>query len=110
MNTRSILPRKTSPVTPEMILAAVSDVWNTDTEQLLGLDRKQPISFARQLCMALIYQMTHMTLIEVGQYFNNRHHSTVMYAIERVDQASSDVEVAKSINQSIRKIQSNETR
>ena len=110
MNTRSIFPRKTSVVTPGLILRAVSEIWNTDSEQLLGAERKQPISFARQLCMALMYQMTHMTLIEVGQYFNNRHHSTVLYAINRVDQASNDAQIAKLINQSIQKIQRNENK
>jgi chromosomal replication initiator protein len=110
MNTRSILPRDESNIAPELILRAVSEIWNTDLQQLLGAERKQPISFARQLCMALMYQMTHMTLIDVGQYFNNRHHSTVLYAINKVDQASSNAQIAKLINQSIQKIQRHENK
>lgn len=110
MNARSILPRRQSNITRESILRAVCEVWHIDEQEIFGPSKKQPESFARQLCMALMYQMTNMTLMDVGAYFSNRHHSTILHAIKRVDLASSDPDIVELINQSIRKIQSNETR
>ena len=108
MNARSILPRQQSNIAPESILRAVCEVWHIDEQEIFGPSKKQPESFARQLCMSLMYQMTSMTLMDVGAYFSNRHHSTILHAIKKVDLASNDPTIVELINQSIKNIQRHE--
>lgn len=104
MNARSINPNNVTPISRESIVSAVCDTWNIDKQQLFGSSRRQPEAFARQLAMSLMYKVTRMSLIDVGNYFN-RHHSTVIHAINKTNQASNDLEIAELIKQTIKKIQ-----
>ena len=104
MNARSITPAKKDVSQIKAIIRAVSSVWGIDTEIILGRTRRQPAAFARQLCMALAYKKTHLSLNQVGECFDNRDHGTVLYAIRKVDQLSNDPEVSKVINEVIKEL------
>ena len=104
MNSRSILPMKHDICEIQAIIRVVADKWNVPANILLGRSRRQPVAFARQLCMALAYQKTHMSLNQVGECFDNRDHATVLHALKQVDKASSDPEVAPIIREVIKEI------
>ena len=104
MNTRLITPAKRDIPQIEAIIRAVSSVWGIDTEIILGRSRRQPASFARQLCMALAYKKTHLSLNQVGECFDNRDHGTVLYAIKKVDEASANNAIKPLIQEVIKKL------
>lgn len=66
-------------VTAERFQVAVDDVR--------GKGRRQEIVVPRQVSMYLIRQLTSHSFPEIGQYFTGRDHSTVIYAVDRVNQA-----------------------
>ena len=105
MNAQAITPAKKDISQIRAIIRAVSSVWGIDSEIILGRSRRQPASFARQLCMALAYKKTHLSLNQVGECFDNRDHGTVLYAIKKVNEASSDKDIQPLITEVIRKLQ-----
>ena len=97
MNTKSILPRGKQKAEAEAILRAVCDVWSVTADEMLGRSRRQPIAFARQVAMSLTYDMTLMSLDDVGEYYGGRDHGTVIWAKSVVSNASKDKDVRKLI-------------
>ena len=104
MNARAIKPIHDDLMQIKSIIRAVALKWGIDTKILLGRSRKQPEAFARQLCMALAYQKTNFSLVQVGECFGNRDHATVLHAIKRVNEASNNKEVAPVIMEVIEEI------
>ena len=104
MNARSITPAKRDISQIKAIIRAVSSVWGVESEIILGRSRRQPAAFARQLCMALAYKKTHLSLNQVGECFDNRDHGTVLYAIKKVDEASVNNAIKPLIQDVIKKL------
>ncbi len=71
--------------TADVIIEEVSSFYNIDPSILRGQGRSKEVSTARQIAMYLIRQMTNLTLSEIGKEFENRDHTTVMHAIDRVE-------------------------
>ena len=104
MNTKTILPRTTDTSSAQAILKAVCDVWHVTSEEMLGRSRRQPIAFARQVAMALTYEMTPMSLEDVGDFYGDRDHGTVIWARSVVGKASKDKGVKQLIKRVIKSI------
>ena len=86
-------------LTPERILAAVSERFSVKSEALCGPRRTKNIALPRQVAMYLLRQLTDLSLVEIGRVFGGRDHSTVLYACDRVgDHVSKDVAFADKIN------------
>lgn len=75
----NIAPKYQHGVNENTILDAVCAVWDVSRHDLLGRSRSQPVAFARQLAMALTYNMTGCSLHDVGGIFG-RNHATVIHA------------------------------
>ena len=71
-------------MTPERIIAAVSDRFGVKLEVLCGQRRTQSIALPRQVAMYLMRQLTDLSLAEIGRAFGGRDHTTVLYACEKV--------------------------
>ena len=65
-----------SNVDANAVTRAVRDMFKDTTET----------SLARQIAMYLIRNMTKLSLKEIGKEFNNRDHTTVLHAIERIEE------------------------
>jgi chromosomal replication initiator protein len=72
-------------MTPERILAAVSDRFGVKLELLCGPRRTQSVALPRQVAMHLMRQLTDLSLAEIGRAFGGRDHTTVLYACEKVE-------------------------
>ena len=65
---------------------------------LRGQSRTKETSLARQIAMYLIRNMTKLSLKEIGKEFSNRDHTTVLHAIERIeDFCKSKPEIAEIV-------------
>lgn len=70
----------------ESIQNHVSEICGIDTNKLKEKTRKKEIVEARQVAMYLSKTMTKSSLKTIGLHFGGRDHSTVVHAIESVEQ------------------------
>jgi len=62
----------------------VAREFDVSVESLRGKRRTSAIALARQVAIYLTKRLTPLTLIEIGKNYGNRDHSTVLYAVEKV--------------------------
>ena len=76
-------------VTPESIIAKVSDRFAVSVEELKSKNKQRRISDARQICMYLIREMTDLSLPRIGEVFN-RDHTTVLHGWRSISSAMAE--------------------
>lgn len=69
------------------IQEAVAAELGVSREAILSPQRTAPVSRARQLAMYLARELTELTLPALATAFNRRDHSTIIYAVKRVEAA-----------------------
>lgn len=69
------------------IAQAVADYYRVSLDAMCGKQRDKHIVMPRQIAMYLIRQETQTSLLEIGQLFGGRDHSTVLHACEKIDRA-----------------------
>ena len=79
-----LLPQRQT-VHPEKIVELVAREWKTSVESLLGRDRSQKIAEPRQVAMYLMRKETDASLPQIGAALGGRDHTTVMYAIGKIE-------------------------
>ena len=69
----------------EDIVRVVTDHFQVKLVDLQSKSRTSSIVFPRQIAMHLARRITNLSLGEIGGYFGGRDHSTVLYAIDKID-------------------------
>jgi len=69
----------------KQIAAAVAEYYHLSLEDMCGKQRDKHIVMPRQIAMYLMRQETQASLLEIGQMFGGRDHSTVLHACEKID-------------------------
>jgi chromosomal replication initiator protein len=88
---KDILPKAYAhPVTVEMVQAEVARQFGLHVNDLRGNRRTQDVAYARQLAMYLARQLTEASLPQIGDRFGGRHHTTVLYAVDKIDRQLKD--------------------
>ncbi len=72
--------------TPNLIIGQVCKFYNVDEVVLRGTQKNKGTAEARQVAMYLIRKLTNLSLPDIGKEFA-RDHSTVLYAIRKVEVA-----------------------
>lgn len=72
------------PVTVEKIIEEISRTFGNSVEDIKSGRRDSEISFARQVAMYVLREVTPLTMEEIGYEFSGRNHSTVTHALKRV--------------------------
>ena len=72
--------------TPSLIISQVCKFYNVDEVILRGTQKNKGTAEARQVAMYLIRKLTNLSLPDIGKEFG-RDHSTVLYAIRKVEVA-----------------------
>jgi len=75
--------------TPSLIIAEVSRFYSIEESLLRGTLKNKGTAEARQVAMYLIRKLTNLSLPDIGREFG-KDHSTVIYALRRVEQALAD--------------------
>lgn len=70
---------------PDLIIGEVAQFYDLDVENIKGQGQNKNTSAARNVAMYLIRNMTDLSLQEIGGIFNNRHYSTVISSVKRVE-------------------------
>ncbi len=83
------------------ILDVVSNYYNISTTEMLAKNRKRKFVFPRQIAMYILKEVYNLTYKKIGQIFNNRDHSTVIYSIEQI---SNDIQTDKDKKNDVEKL------
>ena len=94
--------------TPSEVVLSMDDIlrlsakhFEVEASDLKSKGRRQELVLARQVAMYLIRELTPHSYPEIGQFFSGRDHSTVMYAVQKVEAA---VAKDRDLEMSIREI------
>lgn len=89
------------PVTVDKIISEVSKIYSIEPEEMRSQRRTANISQARKVAIYVIQEVTGMPYESIGQEFNGRDHSTVVYAIKSVKEEMEHDSGFKSIVEDI---------
>lgn len=73
-------------VTPNDIMTKISALYNVSVEELISKSRQNRIVTPRFISMYIIRQLTDMTTTDIGKQFGDRDHSTVVNAINKIEE------------------------
>ena len=71
-------------IKPTDIISQVAQYFHLTFDDLVGRTRTKNIAMARQVAMYLAREMTSMSLVDIGEVFGGRDHTTVMHAYTRI--------------------------
>ncbi|WP_322202288.1 chromosomal replication initiator protein DnaA [Acutalibacter intestini] len=75
-----------TPVTVDKIIEEVARTYQVSPEDIRSQKRNASVSKARQVSMYVVREITQMSMVEIGQTFGGRDHSTVVYAMHQMEQ------------------------
>ncbi|KAA6457182.1 chromosomal replication initiator protein DnaA [Acidobacteria bacterium AB60] len=86
-------------VTIESIQRAVAEQFGMRVSDLKQKNNSRQVVVPRQIAMYLAKQMTEASLPEIGRQFGNKHHTTVMHSIAKIDeQRRADKDLHRTLN------------
>src|ERR1700731_1747459 len=86
-------------VTIEGIQRAVAEQFGMRVADLKQKNNSRNVVVPRQIAMYLAKQMTEASLPEIGRQFGNKHHTTVMHSIGKIDeQRRTDKDLHRTLN------------
>jgi chromosomal replication initiator protein len=95
---RDILPEEGRRLSAAEIIKFVARHYGLKVGEIKSKSNAKQIAFPRQVAMYLCKQLTDLSYPEIGRQFNDKHHSTVMYSVDKIDQLrTTDVELARTL-------------
>jgi chromosomal replication initiator protein len=82
---KNIIKEIQSDVSVDFIQKTVSEYFKVNVEQLKSKVKKREIVIPRQVSMYFCKRYTQLTLALIGENFGGRDHSTVIHALESVE-------------------------
>jgi len=77
------------------IQAAVAEEWGITVEALCSKVRTKQLTVPRQTAMHLVRELLGLQLVEIGNAFGGRDHSTVIHSLEKVQELQHDPEFSR---------------
>jgi len=95
---RDILPENGRRATAAEIIKFVARHYGLKVGEIKSRSNAKQIAFPRQVAMYLCKQLTDLSYPEIGRQFNDKHHSTVMYSVEKIEQLrATNAELARTL-------------
>jgi len=82
---RDILASDEKAITIEMIQKTIADYFGLRVQDLKSKNNSQSIAVPRQICMYLCKKLTSASLPHIGREFGNKHHTTVLHSITKIE-------------------------
>jgi chromosomal replication initiator protein len=97
---QSILKDKLhTQIGPEDIQKITAKYFQIPASDLLSRNKARKISYPRQVAIFLTRKHTDMSLKEIGRAFGNKHHSSIIYSINSIEEnLKTEKEVINDIN------------
>ncbi|MHC5063788.1 MAG: chromosomal replication initiator protein DnaA [Planctomycetota bacterium] len=81
---RGVAVSRSNQVTFSDVMDLITGEFSLTAREITGKSRTQAISLPRQIGMYLSRELTEHSLEEVGRFFGNRDHTTVLYAVQKI--------------------------
>ncbi|MEO7794943.1 MAG: chromosomal replication initiator protein DnaA, partial [Thermoanaerobaculia bacterium] len=81
---RDILPEEGRRATAADIIKFVARHYGLKVSEIKSKSNSKQIAFPRQVAMFLCKELTELSYPEIGRQFNDKHHSTVMYSVDKI--------------------------
>ncbi len=95
---RDILPEDGRRLSAAEVIKFVARHYGLKVGEIKSKSNSKQIAFPRQVAMYLCKQLTGLSYPEIGRQFNDKHHSTVMYSVDKIDQLrTTDAELARTL-------------
>ncbi len=105
---RHIVKDSEREVTIDTIIEAVTEQYKVKITDLKGKSRLREIVLPRQVAMYLAKELTNLSLKSIGYHFGGRDHSTVIHAIQTVnDLMDTDKEIGTSVGKLLKMFKGN---
>ncbi len=75
-----------TPVTVDKIIEEVGRTYGVSPQDIRSAKRSANVSLARQISMYVVREITELSMVDIGQAFGGRDHSTVVYALQQVEE------------------------
>src|SRR6202451_4167248 len=86
-------------ITIEAIQRAVAEQFGMRVADLEQKNNSRNVVVPREIAVSLAKQMTEASLPEIGRQFGNKHHTTVMHSIGKIDEhRRSDKDLHRTLN------------
>jgi chromosomal replication initiator protein len=83
---RNILGSEERAVTIEIIQKYVADHYHLKVQDLKSRNNSKSVAMPRQIAMYLCKALTRASLPEIGRAFGDKHHSTVIHSLRKIEQ------------------------
>jgi chromosomal replication initiator protein len=87
---KDLLTKENKPITGPEIIKVVAAHYGLKVSDLKSKSNARTIAFPRQVAMFICKELTDLSYPEIGRLFNDKHHSTVMYSVDKIDQMRQD--------------------
>jgi chromosomal replication initiator protein len=87
---RDIVGNEEQRAVPSEILKAVASHYGLRVSDMKAKSNAKPVAFPRQVAMYLCRKLTELSYPEIGRLFNDKHHSTVMHSVEKIEHMIED--------------------
>src|SRR5688572_32259630 len=72
-------------VTIEMIQKTIADHFKMRVQELKSKNNSKSVAVPRQICMYLCKKLTGASLPQIGREFGDKHHTTVLHSIHKIE-------------------------
>ena len=100
---RNFIKEESSEISCEKIMKFIADRYKLHPKELTAKNNSKRVAQPRQVAMYLTRQLTGMSLPEIGVAFGNKHHSTVLYSIQKIEEKMKASEEYHSLINSYKK-------
>ena len=87
---RDIVGTEEHKAAPSEILKTVASHYGLRVSDMKAKSNAKPVAFPRQVAMYLCRKLTELSYPEIGRLFNDKHHSTVMHSVEKIERMIED--------------------
>jgi chromosomal replication initiator protein len=86
---KDILAQEGRQNAPAEVVKHVARYYGLKVQEIKSKTNSKQIVFPRQVAMYLLKKVTDLSFPEIGKLFNDKHHSTVMHSVEKIEQLRS---------------------
>jgi chromosomal replication initiator protein len=83
---KDILPEEGKKPNPGEIVKLVARHYDLKITEIKSKSNSQQVVFPRKVAMYLLRKLSELSYPEIGKLFNDKHHSTVMYAVKDIEE------------------------
>ncbi len=105
---KNFLEQKKRVITVEEIQKNIAAFYNTKISDLKSKKKNKVFIKPRHTAMYLTRQLTNLSLPEIGRHFGGRDHSTILHAIQKIENiAKNDPDFQDTLDRLIKELEGN---